>query len=90
MTASPDGRTPGGPVALCLEAMDWQPIKTAPPRTRVLICDEAKRVRIGRAAGLRWFDDTGHLLSLRPLWWMPLPEGPDEREVKKGSRRTRH
>ena len=33
--------------------MDWQPIKTAPPRTRVLICDDAKRVQIGRAAGRR-------------------------------------
>ena len=70
--------------------MDWQPIKTAPPRTRVLICDDAKRVQIGRAAGLRWFDDVGHLLSVRPLWWMSIPEGPDEREVKKGSSRTRH
>ena len=38
--------------------------KTAPPRTRVLICDEAKRVQIGRAAGLRRFDDAGHLLSV--------------------------
>jgi hypothetical protein len=70
--------------------MDWQPIKSAPPRTRVLICDESRRVQIGRIAGLRWYDDAGHLLSVVPQWWMPLPEGPEEREVKKGSRRTRH
>ena len=53
------------PVALC-PAMDWQPIKTAPPRTRVLICDDARRVQIGRAGGLRWYDDAGHPLSVCP------------------------
>src|SRR5829696_9783560 len=37
--------------------MDWQPIKTAPPRARVLICDYAERIQIGRSTGLRWFDD---------------------------------
>jgi hypothetical protein len=56
----------------------------------VLICDESRRVQIGRIAGLRWYDDAGHFLSVVPLWWMPLPEGPEEREMKKGSRRTRH
>jgi hypothetical protein len=69
--------------------MDWQPVKTAPSQAR-LICDESRRVQIGRMAGLRGYDDAGHLLSVVPLWRMPLPEGPEEREMKKGSRRTRH
>jgi hypothetical protein len=37
----------------------------------VLICDNARRVQVGRAAGLRWYDDAGHLLSVVPLWWIP-------------------
>jgi hypothetical protein len=56
--------------------MDWQPITTALPRSRVLICDELGRVQIGRLTGLRWYDDCGHLLTALPLWWMPLPESP--------------
>jgi hypothetical protein len=55
--------------------MDWQPMKTAPSRMRVLICDDVGRVQIGRAAGLRWYDDAGHLLAVLLLRWMPLPEG---------------
>jgi hypothetical protein len=56
--------------------VSWQPIKTAPPRARVLICDDAERVQIGKSTGLRWFDDAGSLLAVIPLWWMPLPRPP--------------
>ena len=31
--------------------------------------DHVRRVQIGRAAGLRWYDD------VLPLRWMALPEG---------------
>jgi hypothetical protein len=66
--------------------MDWQPVKTAPSQAR-LICDESRRVQIGRMAGLRGYDDAGHLLSVVPPWWMPLPQGSNGREVRKGPRR---
>jgi hypothetical protein len=64
--------------------MDWQPISTAPRRTRLLISDERRHVQVARAAGLRWYDDASSLLSGRPQWWQPLPEAPaDAAEPKR-------
>jgi hypothetical protein len=54
--------------------MDWQPIKTAPPRARVLICDDAERVQIGRSTGLRWFDDAGQPSSRHACLVDAVPE----------------
>jgi hypothetical protein len=55
--------------------MTWQPIRTAPSNTRVLVCDDKGNVFIARASTLRWRDEADRLVD-RPLWWQPLPQAP--------------
>ncbi len=53
--------------------MDWQPIRTAPPNTRVLVHDKRGHVQIARVAALRWYDDADRLID-PPVRWMSLPD----------------
>ena len=62
--------------------MEWQPIRTAPNNTRVLVSDTKGNVLIARVATLRWFDEVGRLID-PPLGWMPLPEPHVERPAPK-------
>jgi hypothetical protein len=46
-------------------------------------------VFVAHLLGLRWYDDAEKLID-RPEWWMPLPDGPQEREPATAPRRSRH
>ena len=46
------------------------------------------KVFVAHLLVLRWYDDAEKLID-KPEWWRPLPDGPDEHKVKKGSRRAR-
>jgi hypothetical protein len=69
--------------------VDWQPIKTAPSNTRVLVADERGNVFIARVATLRWYDDADRLID-PPVRWMALPPAGDrdrpQAELKGGNR----
>jgi hypothetical protein len=68
--------------------MHWQPAKTAPPRTRVLVANEGGRVQVARRAPVRWYDDADSMIN-PPVWWMPLPEAPAEPGAPKPKLRKR-
>jgi hypothetical protein len=54
---------------------EWQPTKTAPAKTRVLVADDKGRVAIARRVPVRWYDDADAMID-PPAWWMPLPGAP--------------
>jgi hypothetical protein len=62
--------------------MDWQPAKTAPQRTRVLVASDKGHVQIARRAPVRWYDDADGMIN-PPAWWMPLPDAPAEMPAPK-------
>jgi hypothetical protein len=55
--------------------MNWQPAKTAPARTRVLVADDKGHVQVARRMPLRCYTDADALID-PPAWWMPLPIAP--------------
>ena len=57
---------------MCDCDMDWQPFKTAPANTRVLVHDDRGHVQIARSVALRWYDDADRLID-PPVRWMALP-----------------
>ena len=68
--------------------MAWEPIKTAPTNTRVLVCDDTGDVFIAKVTTLRWRDEAGRLIN-PPVWWQPLPEPPSEEAPAKPKPRGR-
>ena len=76
-------RDPAGPAPV-----RWEPIKTAPSNTRVLVCGDKGHVQIARLASLRWYDDADTLIG-RPRWWMPLPAIPSEKPPEEAKPRGR-
>lgn len=67
--------------------MTWQPIKTAPNDTDILVygtddlCGWIEGIKMGIAKrkGDCWFNHGAEIITT-PTHWMPLPEAPDEIE----------
>jgi hypothetical protein len=72
-----------------MRAVSWQPGKTVPPRTRVLVVNDKGQVRIARRIALRWYDDADMMLDTQ-AGWMPLPHAPSEQPKPKPRGRRAH